>query len=61
MSFNNEERQASLKVACPMPLAFMTFSQYLLDVEKIFDNFHVITQVSDANDFIAKLAIDNNG
>lgn len=61
MPTNNDKKNKSIKLVCSMPLTLMTYTQYLLDVEKIFDNFHVITQANDANDFIAKLAIDNNG
>ena len=58
---NNDKKNKSIKLIYSMPLALMIYTQYLFDVEKVFNNFHVITQTNDTNDFIAKLAIDNNG
>ncbi|ORX77602.1 hypothetical protein BCR32DRAFT_302481 [Anaeromyces robustus] len=46
---------------CPTPLVLMSFIQFLCDSKKLFDKVDVKFSLREADSYIAKLAIENNG
>lgn len=45
----------------PSPLAIMTFVQFLLDVDKKYDNIKIKFSLLEADSYIAQLANEYNG